>query len=689
MVKTINLIIMNYLNKIFLFLFIGTMMLLASCSPDEYALGNTDVKPADLVEGIAYKIEHDAANPNIVYLKSLMGSKYTPLWSHPQGRSQEQTVTLKMPFAGTYNVVFGVETRGGVVYGDTATFKIDDMYAEFVSDPMWTKVAGGAGKSKTWYLDLDADATSRYFLGPIYFFTNTYTWDNLHNAAGENYLDADAWDATKAITPNLSETGTATWYWLADYPGNSWMCDAADFGSMTFDLIGGANITVDQEAYGLGKKNGSYMLDVDKHTITFSDAYPVHDSNRDTEMKAATEFRILYLTDDAMQIMVVPSGVCYNYISKEYKDNWVPGEVADPEPALPDGWKDDISQTVNKSITWKLSETNPLDWCNLDGSRMNGWNSPADYPSWLGTLDASVYKNFSMTLNSDDLTANFVAPDGTKTACNYTLDEKGIYTFSTDSTENTKIPSFAVIGWANFSADSNRQLRIMSIEKDATGAVTGMWLGAKDAVKPEYTAYHLVPSAGSSTTTDPLKAWKTALIGKTFTPDTGWFVDWLNFDLTGGWTSASTFGTDFTSNNWVWDEATSNIAKSATLKFEADGAGMKVTLTQNLTDAEGNVTNGYTVTGKVTINPDAPSMKFEFPLVDYTGGVGKWLNKSNPKGAHWTTALSEYEWIFVSHGGSNLSNINTNGFWLGAVANATAAGDSKDEVLAFHYILKQ
>lgn len=683
MVKTINLIIMNYLNKIFLFLFIGTMMLLASCSPDEYALGNTDVKPGDLVEGIAYKIEHDAANPNIVYLKSLMGSKYTPLWSHPQGRSQEQTVTLKMPFAGTYNVVFGVETRGGVVYGDTATFKIDDMYAEFVSDPMWTKVAGGAGKSKTWYLDLDADATSRYFLGPIYFFTNTYTWDNLHNAAGDNYLDADAWDATKAITPNLSETGTATWYWLADYPGNSWMCDAADFGSMTFDLIGGANITVDQEAYGLGKKNGSYMLDVDKHTITFSDAYPVHDSNRDAEMKAATEFRILYLTDDAMQIMVVPSGVCYNYISKEYKDNWVPGEVADPEPALPDGWQDDISQTVNKSITWKLSETNPLDWCGLDGTRMNGWNSPADYPSWLGTLDASVYKNFSMTLNSDDLTASFVAPDGTKTACTYTLDEKGIYTFSTD------IPSFAVIGWANFSADSNKQLRIMSIEKDASGAVTGMWLGAKDAVKPEYTAYHLVPSAGGSTTADPLKAWKTALVGKTFTPDTGWFVDWLNFDLTGGWTSASTFGTDFTSNSWVWDEATSNIAKSATLKFEADGDDIKVTLIQNLTDAEGNVTNGYTVTGKVTINPDAPSMKFEFPLVNYTGGAGAWLNSANPKGAHWTTALSEYEWIFVSHGGSNLSNINTNGFWLGAVANATAAGDSKDEVLAFHYVLKQ
>ena len=60
------------------------------------------------------------------------------------------------------------------------------------------------------------------------------------------------------------------------------------------------------------------------------------------------------------------------------------------------------------------------------------------------------------------------------------------------------------------------------------------------------------------------------------------------------------------SNSWVWDEAT-KYCKSATLKFEADGDDIKVTLIQNLTDAEGNVTNGYTVTGKVTINPDAPS----------------------------------------------------------------------------------
>jgi hypothetical protein len=173
---------------------------------------------------------------------------------------------------------------------------------------------------------------------------------------------------------------------------------------------------------------------------------------------------------------------------------------------------------------------------------------------------------------------------------------------------------------------------------------------------------------------------KKALIGKTFKPDTAWFIDWLNFDLTGGWTSASTFGTDFTSNSWVWNEATSNIAKSASLKFEAAGSDIKVTLTQDLRDAAGNITTaGYTVSGKVTINPDIPSLTFEFPLVNYTGSPASWVNTTNSKGANWTKPLGTNEWIFVSHGGSSLSNINQNGFWLGAVSNSTAAGDAKDE----------
>src|SRR6478609_666249 len=150
---------MNRIIKIFSAVFL--VLLAFSCSPDEPSLGAVDVSSSELVEGIAFKIEHDATNPNIVYLTSLMPSKYTPLWDHPQGRSQAKTVTLKIPFAGTYDVKFGIQTRGGIVYGEPVTFQVDALYADFISDQLWTLLSGGVGKEKTWYLDLDATQISR------------------------------------------------------------------------------------------------------------------------------------------------------------------------------------------------------------------------------------------------------------------------------------------------------------------------------------------------------------------------------------------------------------------------------------------------------------------------------------------------------------------------------------------------
>ena len=508
---------MKIFNYILMIILAGGM-LLNSCMPEEFSLSVPDVTSSDLVENQAFSIEHDSRNPNIIHLTSLMGTKYTPIWSHPQGRSQDHEVTLEMPFPGTYDVVFGVVTPGGIVMGDTVHFTIDDMYAGFISDPMWSAVAGGANQSKTWVLDLDAEGVSRHFQGPVYFFTGSYKWDNLHTPkdftndgalsvmkdslggayveVGYNYLDdyeEYVWDPTHAIEPNLTD-GEATWYWLADYPGNTWITNAADFGTMTFDLKGGANVVVDQSAYdpAIGKQEGTYMLDIENHSISFSGVDPLHTSNDHGNMAEATGFRILYLTDDFMQIMVVPSGACLNYISQDYKENWVPEDLPDPEPQLPEGWQDDVSKVVTNTITWKLSDQNPIDWANLDGSLMNGWATPEDYPDWLGTPDPSVYGDFSLTLNSETNAVEYVAPDGTTQEGTYSLDEDGIYTFDGIS------PSFTIVGWASFGLTADNQLRIMSIEKDAAGNVSGMWVGAKNPDKPEYTAFHLVPEAGSS-----------------------------------------------------------------------------------------------------------------------------------------------------------------------------------------------
>jgi hypothetical protein len=651
---------MNKIYKLFSMLSI-VAILFTSCSPEEYFLGEKDVAPEDLVEGIAYKIEHDATNPNIVYLTSLMGNEYTPLWNHPQGRSQEQKVTLKMPFAGTYNVQFGVETRGGYVYGDTTTFKVDDMYSGFINDSLWTYLTGGVDKEKTWVTD-----NGKYGMAP-----GALSYANPANTVEFNNY-----------SPNWEPSG------------NAFGSSDADMGwgsTMTFGLKGKASLTTHKLNEGGKDESGIFYMDIEKHTLTTTDAYILRPDNFISNAENWNkDLKILTLTENQLRIAIMRTNsegawwYILNYVSKDYADSYVPVE---PEPTLPDGWKNDVSQTVNKSIKWVLSPETPFNWANLDGSLMNaGWTAADKYDSWTG-FSASVadsYADFSLTLNSDDTTAVFVAPDGTTTSGTYSLSNNGTYTFY-----NVK-PYFIICsGWVALSTTDANQWRITKIEKDAAGIVSGMWVGKRDPAKAEYMVYHLIPKSGSSTV-DPLKAWKKALVGKTFKPDTAWFIDWMNFSFTGGWTSASTFGTDYTTNGWVWTEATSKIAQSARIKFEASGSDIKATLTQDLYDASGNVTTaGYSVSGKVKINPDIPSITFEFPLVNYTGSPASWLNTTNPKGVNYTTSLALNEWLYLPYGNATLTTIDTNGFWLGCISNSTAGGDSKDEILGFHFILAQ
>lgn len=621
-------------------------MLLISCSPEKYSLGDIDVLPGELVEGIAYKIQYDQTNPNIVYLTSLMESRYTPVWEHPQGRSQEKTVTLRIPFPGTYTVKYGVETRGGVVYGDPVTFTVEQMYAEFISDEMWAMLAGGAGEEKTWYLDLDENGLSRYFKGPMYFY-GTGDWWGTVNGTGAP-LNSDSWS------------------WEADWKGNDWIMDKGDYGSMTFNLKGGANVIVNHKMLNRNQ-TGTYLIDTEHKTMRMVNAQPLHGKPQDGAVVDWGDIRIMSLTENTMQLAVLrdkalsgenPALFVYNYISKDYKDNWVPGNQPEPEPPYNGNANDDLTTSTSTKKTWGLSLNTPYNWTDLSGKLLNTWSKPEDYAAtgWA-PYNANLISKISLELDkTGNNNGSYVFTDGSgnKISGTYTTDDKNNIIFD-------KNISFAISDWVSLSTTAEKKLRIINTEKDALGNITGLWLGQRDPTKDEYMVYKFEPKATGGGTTDPAAAWRNAFAGKTFKPDVNYFADWVTKSWTGGWTATAGIypDKDFTTQGWFWNLDNYNACLASSIKYYLDGTTLKADAIDN-----GVAKNGITV----DIDPDLGTITYSEAPFTFTG-----LFTDNGAG--------KGPWLFGSYNGANLGNISTKGMYLGFVTGA-------DEIRMFHFVLK-
>lgn len=636
-------------------------MLFTACQPDEYELGDLLKK-----EELKYSITQDASDPNAIVLQA-QNPGHQPFWITPMGRSTLAQDTVRIPFEGEYSFVYGVISAGGVVQADTFKLNLTTTNLNYVNDPLWTLLSGGVGEEKTWIWDNGSYGLAP---GPL-----SYA-DPSVDQEFQNY--SANWDPGNM--PPGSTDENMGW--------NS---------TMTFSLKNGAFFSAVKYNEGGTEENpklesGTYFLNVNSKTLDIVDANLLRPDNYiENASNWNTAIKVLELTENQLRVAIMrtndegPWYYILSYVSKDYADNYDPGDVPDPEPQLPADWKEEVSQVVSTTITWKLSTKNPLDWAYLDGSRMNGWNAPEDYPDWLGTPDPSVYEGFSLVMNSADGSVVYTSPDGTQETGSYSLDEKGIYTFEGIA------PSFSVIGWASFGLTAENQLRILSIEKDVLGNLSGMWVGAKDPVKPEYFAYHLVPSMGAGAT-DPVEATRKAIVKaltgsgtRTFKPDPNWFVDWVGVgpDFSGGWTSAENFGEDYTSNGWVWDAAAADIVESASLEFTLVDGNISLTVRQVLTteheevDGENSVwvtdevDEDFSQTGTVVIDPEGLTLTFDIPLIDYAGSAPRWLSSEGNEGT----------WFIVPHGDSSLSTVEAEGLWLGY-------SSSEEETTILHYVIE-
>lgn len=163
----------------------------------------------------------------------------------------------------------------------------------------------------TWFIDVDAKATSLQFKGPVYF-----------------YGTADSWATVSNHEPIIGDS----WAWEASQA--DWICKAAEYGSMKFNEDN--TVTVVQiDSKGIQTTTtGTYTIDEENKTVSLSEVDLLTPYNFSTETgdgltqvnSKKTDLKILSLGENTMQIAVVrtesPCLLSINYVSNVVKNGY-------------------------------------------------------------------------------------------------------------------------------------------------------------------------------------------------------------------------------------------------------------------------------------------------------------------------------------------------------------------------------
>ena len=454
---------MKDMQRIFLTL-ITTVLLMVSCQEEVPEL-TASLPASEINLEILQPLTIDAGGNTVIFLNNTAG--VIPVWDYGTGRSTRQVDTVRYAFKGSYTIKRSAMTAGGLVELPEVTIEVTEDNLLYVNDPLWTMLTGGVGNEKTWVLDFDADAVSKYHAGPLFFSGVDWGWEN-----------------------KCTKEGGDCWNWFPEW--QNWMPAPGDYGTMTFNLKGGPFITVDQKIIpGNAVSNGTYFLDKDAKTISFTDVIPLNMGLAQVYSRAY----IISLTENAMQLAFrhpdkVEHGI-YNYISKEYSDNWVPPAPEDPEPdegfdpQFPPGeLLTMLTGGPGAGRQWKLdAEGNPVDWI----AKGNGWtideNSSWDW-GW----------NTSWVTATTDAWIRFDRFDGGQ---NYTRYQEGItttgtFTINEETNEITLTGNTLLQNASSWMNPASSVIKVVKAYKDSYAA-KGIWFGTSyDAEKDEWLAFHYI-----------------------------------------------------------------------------------------------------------------------------------------------------------------------------------------------------
>ncbi len=445
---------------------VAALLFATSCQDNAPNLG-APLSKTQIQYSVTQDLQVDAGGNTVILSNTTPGT--VSMWDYGTGKSTRAQDTIHFPFEGDYVIKFSAVTGGGIVACDPITVRVTASNTSYISDPLFTTLAGGPNKSKTWVLDLDSNGVSKAFTSPLYF-------------AGD--------DGTgKVCTPT---SGGSCWTWYPAWSGNTWIAPKANLGSMTFSLIGGPYITVVQKALGSGNGtfNGTYTLDPSALTITYTDVTPLNVGRTDQIYSKAT---VVSMTDTTMQLALHNSGSAefeiYNFISKEYGDNWVPPTPTAPKPD--DGFNPTFASGELLNILtggsssgrfWVLDASgNPVDW--VDAGR--GWTTGASSSYNWGWSDDWVAAVQNSWIRFDTFGGqNYTRFQGGNTYTGtFTIDEAN--NLITLSSGNTLLQNSN--SWMNPTTSSIKVVKGWSTDY----TTKGIWFGTSyDPSKDEWLIFH-------------------------------------------------------------------------------------------------------------------------------------------------------------------------------------------------------
>ena len=455
------------------------MFLVAACSPDDFSFGKKTYSPEDLVEGKAYTVTIEG---NVVKLESKI-SDCTPLWVTPNGRSQEKSLSVELPFAGEYEVTFGVETPGGVVYGDPCKITLAQNDFSLLSDDKWFLLADkdyktgdelpsaetlAAGISKKWY-PCDASYGIGQCSGPV-MYISPYDPDG----DGAGYTAEDEANGTyKDIT-----FGTGNWKPNWDPGFQSWLIPDDDpymDSYMTFSMDAKNGCVATMYRGESGKKGSSTgvnmvgkfnmnLTDKTKPLISFTDCYAMHNTGFDAVCANYTQdIQIVELTPYVLQMVTKRTNsegnwyICWNFVSEDViKTHGACIPKADQDliqkvkPTLPkfENIHTDLFTTeingdkyVGNKMTFNLNSETPYDFL--------WWNGSPNATAWESVTGGKYNSTWAPALADKDID-NFELTIAKKSSGGYTF-ECGDVDGDVEITDNTMtfskaISVFAVTG---------------------------------------------------------------------------------------------------------------------------------------------------------------------------------------------------------------------------------------------------